>query len=374
MVAADGLVGYEISEQISTAGDAYNLGMSTQPGRLSRVVLAVIWLALGLAMVAVAGWVGWTRWTAVLNGHPALLVAGIGCALIGIVAIAWSIGTLILGDRQDREGDPDHPARRTPQQLRRRATARILTAIPTLLVCFVLAALVAYSRPYVATPEATAALRTEQDVRVVERIGWYELLPTRELANGETIKPTTALVFVPGAKVDSRAYAPLLRPLAKAGYLVAVLKEPFGLALPGSDHAQKVLDVHPEIQNWTVAGHSLGGVAASSFVDDHPQVKGLALWAAYPAAKLNRTDLKVTSISGDLDGLTTPADVAKSRADLPAGTQYVVVPGAIHSFFGDYGLQPGDGQATADRVTSQAAITKATQALVASTVPPPKKK
>ncbi len=348
--------------------------MSNQPGAVSRAVLAVIWLALGLAMATVAGWVGWTRWPAVLNGHPALLAAGTACALLGIIAVAWSVGTLAIGARQDRDGDPDHPARRTRVQLRRRATVRILTAIPALLVCLVLVALVGYSRPFVATSQATHALRSENGVRIAERLSWYELVPAQESGNGAAVKATTALVFVPGAKVDPRAYAPLLRPLAEAGYLVAVLKEPFGLALPGSRHAQSVLDVHPEIQNWTMAGHSLGGVAAASFAEDHPQVKALVLWASYPAGKVERTDLEVTSISGDLDGLTTPADVQKSKADLPAQTQYVVVPGAVHSFFGDYGLQPGDGRPTADRLVSQAEISKATQALVASTVPPPKKK
>ena len=78
-----------------------------QPGALSRTVLALIWLVLGVAMVAVAVWLGWTRWPAILNGHPAMLIAGIACGLLGFIAVAWSIGSLTIGDRQDREGDPD---------------------------------------------------------------------------------------------------------------------------------------------------------------------------------------------------------------------------------------------------------------------------
>ena len=77
-----------------------------QPGARSRNVLAIIWLLLGLAMVAVPVWLGWTRWSAILSGHPLLLLLVIVCALAGLVAVAWSVASLILGGRLDREGDP----------------------------------------------------------------------------------------------------------------------------------------------------------------------------------------------------------------------------------------------------------------------------
>ena len=50
---------------------------------------------------------------------------------------------------------------------------------------------------------------------------------------------------------------------------------------------------------------------------------------------------------------------------------YVVLDGGVHSFFGDYGDQPGDGQPTTDRAAAQATIGKATVALLASLTPPP---
>jgi hypothetical protein len=284
------------------------------------------------------------------------------------------VATLAIGGRLDREGDSGYPARRTRAQLLRRARWRIVFAIPALIICLVMGLAVLYSRPLVATSVATAATRSANDVRVVERITWYEMAAAPKEDTEREVKPTTGLIFIPGARVDPRAYAALLRPLAQAGYLVAVLKEPFGFALLDRDHAQAVIDVHPEIQNWAVGGHSLGGVAAASYADTHPQIKGLALYASYPATALTRSDLKVVSISGGADMLTTPADVEASKAKLPPKTQYVVLPGAVHSFFGDYGLQPGDGQPTADRAASQAEIAKATKALLMSIVPVPAKK
>jgi Alpha/beta hydrolase family len=342
-----------------------------QPGALSRTVLALIWLVLGLAMVAVSAWLGWTRWPAILNDHPAMLIAGIACGLLGFIAIAWSIGSLTIGDRLDREGDPEHPARRTSAQVQRRAQRRIILAVPLMGLAFLLVVALAYARPFVATPVATAALRSENDVRVSDRLVWYELIPVKEDAAGEDIKPTTGLLFVPGARVDSRAYAHVLRPLAEAGYLAAVLKEPFGFSLLDADHGKKVIDVHPEITYWAVGGHSLGGATAASLADEDERVKGLVLFASYPADPLVRTDLKAVSISGAADGFTTPADIEASKGKLPPDTAYVVINGAVHSSFGDYGEQSGDGVATVDRSAAQTEITRAALALLASLAPPP---
>jgi hypothetical protein len=347
-----------------------------QPGRTSRILLAVLWFLLGLAMVAVPVWVGWTSWSAVLSGHPALLVATIACGLLGAMAVAWSVATVIIGDRQDRLGDDDHPARRTPKQLEQRARRRIALAVPALILSVLLVVVVGYSRPLDATPVATNALHSTATMRLAEWFDWYEMDPVRQDKAGHEIKPTTGLIFAPGARVDARAYAHILQPLVDAGYLVAVLKEPFGFSVVDPNHAATVIRVHPEIAHWAVGGHSLGGVAASSFADKTPQVTGLVLYASYPTTRLSRSDLKVVSISGSADGLATPAKIDAAKPDLPPKTTYVVIDGGVHSFFGDYGDQPGDGQPTTDRASAQATISKATAALLASLTPspPPAKK
>jgi len=343
----------------------------SQPGAPSRTILAILWLLLGLAMIGVPVWLGWTGWPAILSGHPAMLVATILCGLLGIVALAWSVGTLIIGGRLDREGDPERPAQRTPEQLLRRARRRIILAIPALLICLLLVVSLAYARPLVATSVATDALFSSASVRISERLTWYEMAPVREDKSGKAIKPTTGLVFIPGARVDARAYAHLLRPLAQAGYLVAVLKEPFGFSVIDADHAETVLGVHPDIRYWAVGGHSLGGVSAAGIADADEQVDGLVLYGSYPASQMVRTDLKVLSVSGSADGLSTPADIEAAKHYLPATTTYLVIDGAAHSWFGDYGAQPGDGIPTGDRAAAQTVIIRATQALLASLTPPP---
>jgi uncharacterized membrane protein (DUF485 family) len=296
------------------------------------------------------------------------------CGLVGLVAVFWAVGSLVLGGRLDREGDEWHPARRTPGELRRRARWRIILAVPALVVSGALVGLVAYARPFVAAPVAVAALSPDDRVHVGDRITWYEMSPIMEDRAGNAIPPTTGMVFVPGARVDSRAYAHVLRPLVEAGYFVAVLKEPLGLSVLDPDHAETLLAVHPEITYWALAGHSLGGVTAARLADGNEQITGLVLYGSYPASRLARTDLKVASIYGSADGLTTPGDIDASRAGLPAGTSYVEVPGAAHSWFGDYGEQPGDGLGSGDRAAAQATIAEATRSLLASLAPPPAKR
>lgn len=347
-------------------------------GVRSRAALASCWLVVGVAMIAVPLWLGWTRWQAVLTGHPLMLALTIGCLLLGFVAVAWATATLVLGDRAD---DPGSDRQLTAAQRTRRADRRIALGVPPLLLCVLLVTVLAWARPLSASPAGVAAMRSGNDVQVSDRITWYEMVSVAPDENGDVRVPAVGLVFLPGARVDTRAYGPLLAPLARAGYLVTVLKEPFGVALVDTGHARTVMELHPEIKTWAVGGHSLGGVAAASFADEiatvgDAAVAGLVLYASYPSSRLERADLQAVSISGDQDGLTTPQDVAQSKKDLPADTRYVVVPGAVHSFFGDYGEQQGDGTPTVDRAVAQAQITKATAELLVAVTPKakPKKK
>ncbi|MEV6717671.1 alpha/beta hydrolase [Lentzea sp. NPDC051208] len=173
------------------------------------------------------------------------------------------------------------------------------------------------------------------------------------------------LVFHPGARVDYRAYLPLLRRVAAQGFLVVVVKEPLNIALLSGDTAPLRAE-HPEVPVWAVGGHSLGGVAAARDVLADSSVRGLVLWASYPVDDLSgRGGLDAWSIHGRQDGFTTPQDVAGSRNLLPADTRFEEVAGAVHAFFGDYGDQPGDGVPTVSRAEAQDEIVAHTTAALA---------
>jgi pimeloyl-ACP methyl ester carboxylesterase len=216
----------------------------------------------------------------------------------------------------------------------------------------------AYS-PLGPAPEALAALESDNKV-AVELRPWITFRPTHE-------QPTTGLILYPGGRVDPRSYAPAARAIAEQGYLVVIPPMPFNLAVIGANRADEVIAAHPEIQNWSIGGHSLGGAMAAAYAHGKPEaVEGLVLWAAYPADNnsLSDRDLKVTSIFGSNDGLATPDKIAASRALLPPSTVWARIVGGNHAQFGAYGPQSGDGQATIDPADQQEQVVAATIALL----------
>ncbi len=189
--------------------------------------------------------------------------------------------------------------------------------------------------------ETAASMLQSNDAVRVEQTGYgYAFIPKEQSA-------ATALIFYPGGRVDYRSYAPPLEMIAAQGYPVYLVKMPLSLAVFGINRAEPVMAAHPEIQNWAIGGHSLGGAMAAAYVYNHPgEVQGLVLWAAYPAENnsLADRDVQVVSVSAGLDGLATPEKIQASKPLLPADTTWLVIPGGIHAYFGDYGAQPGDGQ------------------------------
>jgi hypothetical protein len=287
---------------------------------------AVLRVALALATLAVPAWVLGARGAAVLAGHPAHLLLLVALVVVGA-------GLLVRG-RRPRPG----------------AWRRAGRAVGAAALVGVLAATV-WLGPFAATAPATAS---GDRVEVVDTATAWELRP-------RAAQRPTGLVFLPGARVDARAYLRLLRPLAEAGTLVVVVKPALQIALLASPSA--VMDDRPQVARWVLGGHSLGGAAAAFAVDD-PRVVGLVLWAAYPADDLSGSDLTVLSVSGDRDGLATPAEIDAARPLLPPTTRRVVVSGGTHAFFGDYGEQPGDGEPGVTREAAQSRIVLATAAFL----------
>lgn len=153
------------------------------------------------------------------------------------------------------------------------------------------------------------------------------------------------LVFIPGARVDPYAYMYKLSALVEEGTTVVITKPTLNLAFFDTRPLETFEADAPEVTDWLVGGHSLGGVRACMLADD-PGVAGLVLFGSYCANDLSDTDLPVLSIAGSEDGLSTPEKIADARPLLPGDATLVEIEGANHSRFGDYGHQNGDGDAT----------------------------
>lgn len=231
----------------------------------------------------------------------------------------------------------------------------ILLGIGTLLIVVIGGFVIWGVNPAMPMPEALAALESDAQVTVTSG-SWLVFEPTG-------VQPETGLIIYPGGHVDYRAYAPTAHEIAAQGYLVLIVPMPFSLAVLDRDAAADVINVYPQIQNWAVGGHSLGGAMAASFVYSQPdQAQGLILWASYPASNndLSRSGARVVSIYASLDGLSKLEDIAASRALLPADTVWVAIEGGNHAQFGWYGEQAGDNPASISRQEQQKQIVRAT--------------
>ncbi|MFN4232499.1 alpha/beta hydrolase [Thermus sp.] len=213
--------------------------------------------------------------------------------------------------------------------------------LPLLAAAFLLALAVAGVAHYFLRPLRAEALAQE----ALGQAG----LEVREVSHGLELipkAPKALLAFYPGARVEPLAYAPLLAPVAKAGYLVVLLKVPSGIALLGKERALEVKRAHPQLP-LVVGGHSLGGVAAAGLAAR--EKLPLILFASYPEGDLSGETFPTLALFGTEDGLLPPDKAREKARLLPKNARVVFVEGLNHAGFGAYGPQKGDRPARRPR-------------------------
>ena len=217
----------------------------------------------------------------------------------------------------------------------------ITILITGLVLIVLLSAVVIYINDvYKADTKAIYAYNTE----------YVENVETKELAsNMVAYVPTgeikAGFVFYPGAKVEFNSYEPLLKTCAKEGIVCIVVKMPQNLAIFGINKGLKAIKYFPEVENWYIGGHSLGGTMASSCAAGHSDVfKGVILLASYAINDI--TDHEVLSIYGSEDDVLKQNKYNKNKDNLPENFTEHVILGGNHAYFGMYGEQKKDGSAT----------------------------
>jgi pimeloyl-ACP methyl ester carboxylesterase len=214
-----------------------------------------------------------------------------------------------------------------------------------------------YARPPL--PEALEALVSDAIVEITQD-PWLTFSPVKDPSS-------IGLVFYPGGRVDPRAYAPLLRAIAAEGYLVVVPEMPINMAVFNPNVADKIISYHPEIEHWVISGHSVGGTMAVQYTYKNPDIiKGLAIWASYPAngSDISDSGIPVLSIYGSREITVTDISVGERAHLLPEDTQYVRIEGGDHHQFGSYLIDPEDHLATISRESQQQQIIEATLGLL----------
>ena len=207
---------------------------------------------------------------------------------------------------------------------------------------------------YPADEAALAALESGDGVTVEQIDDGVVFLPD---------DPVSGLVFYPGGKVEHTAYAPLLRELAERRILCVLSEMPLRLAVLDVNAAKEIPEQYPEIEDWYIGGHSLGGSMAAACAEKHGnQFKGLVLLASYTTKDLADSDLRVLSVYGTEDGVLKRENYSENRENLPDSTVEVVVDGGNHACFGSYGPQEGDGAA---RISAQEQLAETAELILA---------
>ena len=170
------------------------------------------------------------------------------------------------------------------------------------------------------------------------------------------------VILYPGGLVRPQAYEWLARTLAADGCLTVIPEFSFDLAVTDAGRAGALVERYGEGRRVVLAGHSLGGAMAAQYAADHAaQLAGLVLLAAYPgdSADLSASGLPVLSLTGEHDQVINAAAQEAAWTRLPADTARATIAGGVHSFFGRYGPQNGDGVPTVSRATAEAQISQA---------------
>ncbi len=182
-----------------------------------------------------------------------------------------------------------------------------------------------------------------------DKVALQTMLDTEQYDKALTVfapqsAPSSGLIFYPGGKVESAAYAPLLWRVSENGMLCVLVDMPFHLAVFDTNAADRVMDAFPEIEHWYIAGHSLGGAMASSYAGSHTdRLNGLIMLGAYP---VNDAQIPTLALYGSEDGLL-------NKEKLEGTANVIEIPGGNHAYFGNYGEQRGDGAATITREEQQ---------------------
>lgn len=170
--------------------------------------------------------------------------------------------------------------------------------------------------------------------------GDVEILPLKEN------DPKTGIIFYAGAQIEPQAYIPLLARLSEQGYCCFIPNLTSNMAALEPNAAEQVIRDHPEISRWYIAGHSMGGLTASGYADDHRnEIDGLIFIAAYSNRDMSDANIPVLAVFGDTDGVMNKELYDERLIWNPKDFEEHIIPGANHAQFGDYGEQPGDNEA-----------------------------
>lgn len=225
------------------------------------------------------------------------------------------------------------------KKFKHKGTVITLSIIGTFVLAICISFFTYVSIYYKPTDNCLTYLKDSDYSTVKEEKKCIVFSPKKEVEN------SSGIIFYPGGKVDYRSYAHLLRDLSDNGISSVLIKMPFNLAVFNINAANDKKDFLPNVTNWYIGGHSLGGSMASSYLNKHyEEYKGLILLASYSTVDLSTySNLKTLSLLASEDKVLKIDKYSVNKSNLPNLTEYTIERGN-HSYFGDYGLMSNDGE------------------------------
>lgn len=219
---------------------------------------------------------------------------------------------------------------------------QLFTRTAFLIAVFFIVPCTSSCKSYPASFEVAKFIEKSSDtVKYIEGDSYFIVMPEESKKQADT-----GIIFYPGGLVEFQAYLPLMEKLAEKGAFCILVEMPFDFAFLDFQAAGRFLKLYPEIKKWYMAGHSLGGAMAASYISRHKKdFEGLILLAAYSTHNIAKSDLKVLSIYGSKDGVLNRAHYDKYKKKLPPlgkGLTEVIIEGGNHAQFASYGAQKGD--------------------------------
>ena len=234
----------------------------------------------------------------------------------------------------------------------------VLIGIGAGLAVFCLAAFIFLNIHYSAQEEALTVLSNPSGASVIDIDGGYLLDGPGE---------DTALIFYPGAKVDTEAYLPLMKQIADNGVDCFLLDMPMRMAIFDKNAADKIVNTY-HYNHWLIGGHSMGGMIATEYVSDHADtVDVVVLLVAYPTQKMDDS-VCLLSIYGTDNGVLDRNAYEDAKKYYPLEYTEKIIDGGNHAGFGNYGAHSGDGEASIIAKEQQTQTTFAIIELVNSMV------
>ncbi len=141
----------------------------------------------------------------------------------------------------------------------------------------------------------------------------------------------TAIMFYPGGQVEYSSYLPLMQALQEQLDLTCVIVEmPFNIAFFDTNAGDKILEKFPDIKNWYIIGHSVGGTAASMFAEENAEIVDLLILLG----SYTYSDYPIENTLTIYGSLNTSVEHSLTYAE-----NVYVIKGGNHAQFGNYGKQ-----------------------------------